>query len=130
MIEFILTNPDDLPSQALAWLQISVNKTPGGQNSLQEIIEHCKKGNGSFYLVKSEKIIGAIYLEWMPDVLNIVLMGGDYIKDWRNEMNDFCVSLIRERGIKTIMFCGRYGLGKIFPQFESIGILYVLRDGG
>lgn len=92
-------------------------------------MEEILSGDGQFYLVKYSELIGAIYLEWTPGSLNIVLLGGDNIKEWRNEMHDFCVKLIRERGISTIMFMGRYGLGKIFPQFKSIGMVYRYEEG-
>lgn len=129
--QFILTDPDDLPFQCLKWLQISLDKTPGNTTLLSEALG----GNGLFYVVRNlnEDIsyhVGVIYLEWSPGALNIVLLGGDNIKEWRNEMHDFCVSLIREKGIKTIMFMGRYGLGKIFPQFKAVGMVYVLEDLG
>lgn len=128
MVEFILTDPDELSLQALEWLSVSVNKTPNGDTPLSEILERGRKGEGQFYLVRSDKPIGAIYLEWLPWALNIVLLGGDYIKDWRDEFHDFCVRLLRERGIKTVIFVGRYGMGKIFPQLKSLGMLYVYED--
>lgn len=129
MITFTLTDPDSLPFEALTWLKVSVNKTPDNDTNLFEIMDRARQGEGSFYLVKSDDIpVGAIYLEWLPWCLNIVLLGGDYIKDWRSEFHDFCVRLMRERGIKTLMFIGRYGMGKVFPELKSIGMLYTFED--
>lgn len=128
MIRFIPTDPDDLPIEALTWLSASIRKTPGNLSSLADILDHSRSSKGSFFLVKSDKLIGCIYFEWLPQALNIVSVGGDNIKDWRNEMHDFCVGLIRERGIKTIMFMGRHGLGKIFPQFKFIGTVFRYED--
>lgn len=128
--EFIFTKPEDLTPQCLEWLQVSVNKTPNSQTTLEEILEFGKQGNGEFYLVKSDKSLGCIFIEWLPHCMNVVLLGGDYIKDWRDEFHDFCVSSIRAKGIKQVMIMGRYGIGKIFPELKPIGMVFVFTDEG
>lgn len=128
MIEFVLTSPDLLPPKALKWSQRSLNNTPGNTTTLSDILEHARLGEGQFYLVKSDQLIGSIFLEWTSGCLNMVLVSGDDIKAWRDELHDFCVSLMRQRGVKTIMFMGRYGLGKVFPQFKSLGMVFVYED--
>lgn len=132
-VQFRLTASNDLTPRALAWLQVSLDKTPNNETALQEILSR----DGEFYLVVNEISsvtdeipIGCIYLEWLPEILNIVLLGGDNIKPWRDDLHNFLVNLIRERGITTIMFCGRYGIGKLFPQFKAIGTLYTYKDKG
>lgn len=130
MTDFILISPDSIPDEALKWLQISIDKTPNSDMTLVEILGRGKQGIGEFYLVKSDKLLGCIYIEWLDWALNVVLLGGDYIKPWTNDLHDFCIKIMREKKINTCIFVGRYGLGKLFPQFKSIGMMYVLKDEG
>lgn len=129
-MRFQQITPKDLTEQIKAWLEVSVNKTPSADFTLSDIIERAQRGEGAFYLVSNEVPIGAFYIEWLPWCLNVVLIGGDYIKDWSVEMHDFCIALIREKNIKTICFIGRYGIGKIFPRMKPIGMLFQYDDGG
>lgn len=129
MTEFILISADSLTEQSKAWLQVSLDKTPNSEMNLDEIIQRSNAGEGNFYIVRSDKDIGCVYVEWLDWCLNVVLLGGDNIKPWRNDFHDFCVRLMRERKIDTCIFIGRYGLGKLFPQFKSIGMMFVMKDG-
>lgn len=125
-MKFILTQPDDLPFEALNYLQKAIDKTPGNDSNLREILEKARRNEGAVILIKSEKLLGAMYLELFPDLLNIVLLAGDNINDWKNALTDYLLNLAKERGINHGCVIGRQGWHKIFKNMKPIGMLYVL----
>lgn len=126
MIEFILTEPDNLPFEALNYLNKAIEKTPGNNSSLWEILEKARKNEGSIIVIKSDKIQGALYLELFPDLLNIILLAGDNINSWKDDLTKYLLKIAKEHGINHGCVIGRQGWHKIFTNMTPIGMLYVI----
>jgi len=122
---FQKTEPDKLPFEALKFLENALNKTPSNDEELWETLK-----TGEIYVISREKIVGCIHLEFHPDLMNIVLLGGENIKYWRDDLYKFCIDLIKSRGIHHICILGRHGWGSIFKELTPIGMIYHLEEGG
>lgn len=125
-MNFVLTHPDDLPFEALNYLSKAIEKTPGNDSNLWQILDKARRNEGSIILIKSEKILGALYLEVYPNILNVVLLSGDHVNDWKEGLTDYLLNLMKERGIGNVCVIGRQGWNKIFTRLKPVGMLYVL----
>lgn len=125
-----LCHPDRLPFDALTFLSEAIRRTPSNDTNLQEILRNARDGEGQIYILSNEKIVGATYIEFYPQIMNIVLLGGEDIHSWKDQFYDFCIALIREKEINHICVVGRAGWGNIFKQLKPLGMLYLLEDRG
>lgn len=124
-MEFIPCDIDLLPFEALKFLQSAIDRTPAQDSTLWEVL----RGGGEVFLMIDGGVIGATYVEFHPEVMNIVLLAGDVGK-YRDEVYHFYIDLIKSRGVKNIFICGRAGWGKLFPELRTIGTLFSLTLGG
>lgn len=128
-IDFVLTHPNELPFEALEYLQKALDKTPSNDSSLSEILEKSRIREGYIYVFHSEKVIGCTYVEFLPDIMNIVLLSGE-IKNFKKEIKDFYIQIMRDRNISNLCVIGRRGWSSLFKDLQPIGMLYVFQDIG
>lgn len=121
-VDFVLTDRDALPFEALKHLQ---NAAKRSQEDLWKTLT-----DGKVYIIKRDKIIGCLYLEFHPDIMNITLLGGDNIREWRDDLVDFLIGLMRKKKLSHICVLGRNGWGGLFKELQPIGMLYVFKDEG
>lgn len=128
-IEFIKTDPDELPIEALKYLSASIEKTLSKDTSLSELLNEARKGEGVIYLFRTDKVIGASYVEFHPGLLNIVHLSIDDISKHKAEIIKFFKELMRESGIENLCILSRVGWNRIIKELEPIGMLYTYREG-
>lgn len=110
---------DELPAEALKFLQSAVENSPGDDLSLWEILRQSE-----IYVVKTDHICGAFCLEFSNEVMNIILLGGENIHAWKDDLVSFFDEIIDNRNIKRVLVVGRKGWGKLFTRLKPIGTIY------
>lgn len=113
---------------AQPFLQSALEHTPGESESLSEVL-----GDGDVFVICSDRILGATYIEYvdMPPyglMLNIILLAGENLEEWRVDYADFIRGLMRQRGIKHLLVLGRRGWHRLFSELSPLGTLYLATD--
>lgn len=128
-MEFISVPPDkvkSIPASALFMLEKSCRESPVKEYTVTDILTESALGNGQIVLCQDDEIRGIFYYEVAETlegkVMNVVMLGGESVKSWAKELQDYCVSL----GYDRILFLSRKGWGKIFPDFKPVATLYSL----
>ncbi len=129
-MQFILTDPDDLPLEALNYLQKAIDKAQKSDVKLSNILDEARKGEGSIFVIKSDKIVGALYVQVFSKVLNVVLLGGDNIKDWKDDYSAFIKKTLKEYNLSHLCIIGRNGWGKVFKELKPLGTIYIFENEG
>jgi len=122
----IKANPRNLSFQSLTYLSkaIAVNPLPDDP-TIWDILDDCANGEGEIYTWSK----GAVYIETYPDLLNVALLGGDDVNEWKGEFVKFIRNLLKEKGIKHVSVLGRQGWSRIFKELKPIGTLYIAEGG-
>lgn len=122
----ILTSPDSISFQSLSFLKKAIEKNPLPDDpEIWDILEDARNGKGEIYTWNK----GAMYLEIYPEIVNVMLMGGEDISEWRDEVVSFLKNLMKERGIKNLSILGRGAWHKIAPDLKLIGTFYTYQGG-
>lgn len=109
-----------LPMKALQHLKRAHERTPNPSEEFWTFLD-C----GEFYIFDDGET-GACYIEWPNNILNIVLLGVDNLKDHNREVYDFFIGLMKERDSKLLCVIGRPGWDRLFPELINQGTLYTL----
>lgn len=122
---FILTDPGRLSFESLAYLQKAIEKNPlSGDPTIWDILDDCRKGDGEIYTFSK----GAFYLEYHPKLINVALLGGDDIDEWKNEFSAFVKNIMKKKNIKHLSVIGRSAWHKIFKELKPIGMFYIMEN--
>lgn len=123
---FTLTDPDHLSFESLKYLSKGIDQSTLPESpSLWDILEDCRNGEGEIYTFYK----GVCYLEFHPNLMNLAVLGGDDIKEWKQEFSDFIKRLMKERGIQYLSIIGRESWGRVFKELKPLATFY-LYDGG
>jgi|SRR6185369_7467479 len=122
--QFLPECMDFLPLEAELMIRRAVRRTPCNILGEDEVLERVKLGLGSLYLVKdNHKLIGIVHLFWFigvkEKILNIELVGGNGIHNWKDELRKFIRQLMTHNNVKLLIINGRKGWGKIFPELKT-----------
>lgn len=128
VIKLNLESPDNLPFKALKYLESSIKKNPDKDETIWDVLNWAREGRGEIYVLKDHEIIGCCYLEFLPDHLTIVHLGGD-IKSLREEVSDEFKSLMKIKKVRYLCILSRIGWDRFFKDLKPIGTFY-LYDGG
>jgi hypothetical protein len=125
MINFIhCDNPDRLEAEALIHLNNAIVKSRSNM-TLNEVLDNARNKTGTIYTIQNDKVIGAMYLERLPEVLSLTLLGGNNIRGWGKELVAFIRSLLKAEGLSHICVIGRCGWQGLFSEMQPVGMLYV-----
>lgn len=114
-----------LPLKALQYLKKAHDKTPNQDETFWTSFST----DGEFYVFDDGET-GACYIEWPNNILNVLNMGIDDIAARRDDVFNFFLSLMRERGANTFCIVSRLGWDRIFPELVNQGTIYTFTDGG
>lgn len=110
----------ELTPEIRALLQSALNRTPSNTDTIESTIT-----NGEIWAFYDEgSLIGATYLEFLPDLMNIILMAGNDIASWRDELVSFYIAQMKFMNVKNLCIVGRHGWGSLFKELTPIGMLY------
>lgn len=119
---------DNLPAQAIKYLQDAVKRSPSRVSSLELTLDIAKRGYGNLYLVYREKLIGACYILVCPapdgKIVAPDLVGGDDMKIWNADFHQFLFEFGQLIGAVKVSWIGRKGWSKAYPKSKIIGYIY------
>lgn len=92
------------------------------------------RGIGDIYLIEDGELIGCTYIVAYPTidgkVLSPVLVGGQKLHRWRDDLHDFLVAELKRIDGEAIRFIARKGWVKKYPMCRNIGTIYEWKPGG
>lgn len=129
---FQINQPLVLSTSAKKFLQESIDRPPGSVESIESIqlaIE--TKAGALFEFTKGSELYGVILISWQPNTsgkqyLNINILGGKEVRQWRGSLSKFIIELVRLTD-SQLSFVSRKGWEKLFPELKVIGSMYTLR---
>ncbi len=127
LVQFIETDVDLLPPEALNYLKLAVDKTPGNETT---VFKALSSGGKAFVIKNGPGILGAIYLEFYPDILNVVLLGVRNISENKSYIDKFVKKTMTEHKIHNLSVISRVGWHRIFKDLRPIGMIYSYSQGG
>lgn len=80
-----------------------------------------------FIVTLDKKVSGCCIVcieELKQDACNIISLGGENFKVWKNQMNETITTYAKEMGCAHIVACGKKGWKRIWPDFEAGNIVY------
>lgn len=85
------------------------------------------------YDAQKERLYGAVITEIITypraKIANVMLLGGNNIKEWKDEMGSAIESFARTEGCYALQASGRKGWQNLFPDmFESASIINKILD--
>jgi len=111
-------------TQARPFLENAVRRTPSPDKTLDETL-----AGGDVYLVSGDEPVGATYIEYTDigygQMMNIVLLGGEKIHEWRADYAKFIRELMGQKNVRYLMVVGRSGWDSIFRELKPIGTVYL-----
>lgn len=120
-MEIRLEHPDRLSFQSLTYLKKAIDINPLKDDpTLWDILNDCRAGKGEIYIWN----LGAMYLEILPEIICLSVLGGENMKEWKDEISTFIKKIMREKNIKQLCILGRAGWHKIFKELKPIGTFY------
>lgn len=119
-IEFIPTHPDQLPFEALKYLSSGLDE----DTKLSDILEEARRGEGTICVIKKEHVIGAFYLQLYPNILNIICLGTESVKDLKDDLPVFIKKTMRECSVENLVIVSRIGWHRIFKDLTPVGMIY------
>lgn len=122
--EFVEYHPDQLPLEAISYLESALHHTPDNDLTIEDILSQAINGEGSIIVIKNSEIVGCTYIQLFPDVMSIVLLAGKDISEWKQDAQDFYIDLMKKNNIKNLIVVGRKGWGNIFKVLKTKGTLY------
>lgn len=112
--------------QAAKYLQKSIDRPPKSIETLESLQLALDSGLGYCYEFIDDKFYGVIVISFQEQYLNVNIMGGRELKEWRDALVAFLKGLETETGTK-LDIVSRKGLEKIFPELKQIGVRYTFR---
>lgn len=86
--------------------------------------------SGDVYRIyRDGQITGAMVLEYDEDLMNVLLLGGENIQDWKESLWDFGIKIMEEKGLNILSVIGRYGWRGLFDKMRPSAILYTFDRG-
>ena len=111
--------------QARPFLDAALQRTPSNGQTIEQVLN-----GGDVYLIHTdEEAIGATYIEYQDigygPMINVVLLSGNKIHEWRNDYSDFIRELAEKNKTKYVCVIGRNGWHRIFDELTPIGTIYM-----
>jgi hypothetical protein len=119
-IEFIPTHPDQLPFEALKYLSSALNE----DTKLSDVLDEARRDEGTICVIRNGEVIGAMYLQLYPNVLNIIHLSTKSIQDLKDDLPVFVKKTMKDCGVENLVLVSRIGLHKIFKDLTYVGALY------
>ena len=122
-----------IPAEAIQFLQDSIESPPHlSELTIDDIVEGSASGMGLVSLAIHEgELAGAIYyvlgVTIKGNVLNLALMGGTRLDEWKQALFDYSVALHKRLGCVDVLIMSRPGWGRLFPDLKIVGHIYSLR---
>lgn len=117
-MKFNQTHPDDLSFQDLTYLNAAAQR---GNTLLREALSNARNNQGTFYTCEK----GAMYIERFAESLNVVLLGGDDLMAWRDDLTAFMKSLLEAEGVAYLCVLGRYGWHRVLKDLTPLGTIFI-----
>lgn len=104
---------------ALAFLQNAYDRMDKDE-PLESFLNH-----GSVYTIYlDDKIVGAMYLKILNEIIGIELFGCDDFDAIKDCFDAFAKDICSLNNATEVLFLGRAGFNKKLPNFECVGTLY------
>lgn len=130
---FLRIIPDggsDIDIATRKYLRIASEMPPASDMTVEAAIEQSYRNECYIFAAFDKEVIGAMALKAYYTeeglVLNVVLLGGENIMQWKNAAKVKVVEVMKQIGASSLYIVGRYGWLKIFPELELIGAIYKL----
>lgn len=116
---------DYLPEKAVSYLDEAAKHPPACEINATEALNLARVGYIDIYLVlRDRKLTGALCLMANKGVLDIILLGGEQMVAWKDDLRAFIIDIMRKTGCKTLSVTGRKGFMRLFPELRPTGIVY------
>lgn len=114
-----------LAPEARYFLEKTAREAEFAELSAIDVLEGAAAGDGLLYTVTlNAKVTGVVYFMANEDVLNIAHLGGEKLMQWKRELYDFVVQVMREHGYRKLWVISRDGWGRLYPEMKPIGTLF------
>lgn len=132
MISFLRTN--DPSEVAIRYIERAVRRTPANTVKASVVIDNIRNNMGDLFLILNNyRTVGIVYLtvDYTDEgkVLCPLLVGGDNIREWHDDLFKFIVDIKVRMKAVAIHFIARKGWHKSFPMTKVIGHIYEYRGG-
>lgn len=126
---FNISRTYEISPEAATYLQRSIDNDPICVETLESVAEAVVTGQGQLYSVSSfNELYGIFLVSMVPranqkDLLNVVLLGGDKIMEWKDALWNFILSMMEDSN-SDLAFISRKGWEKVFPELQVVGSAY------
>lgn len=132
MISFSRTiDPSEI---AIRYIKIAVKRTPANTAEASALIRNIRNNKGDLFLILDNyNTVGIVYIITYPTVegriICPVLVGGENIKLWHNDLRRFLIDLKQRSKAIAINFIARKGWERLYPECKNIGTIYQYTGG-
>lgn len=127
-VSFHLTTPENIPDQAVTYLQEACDAIPG-YATLETVFGQSQAGIGLIYIVFADNVLtGSLFINFRivdgEKKMTLVLLGGISLRNWSNDLMYFLRRLKSDQKAAHFSILGRPGLGRMFKNLRHIACLY------
>lgn len=133
-MKFERISPSEITPQIIKYLEIGA-KNFGDLVHVDSLLQNYDPSRDLIIIGKNERLLRtAIYLtithQEVGKVLTSVLLGGEGLSEWHDELRDFYYKLAREHDCDQFTLMGRYGFKHYFPELEEVATVFrvILKD--
>lgn len=132
MISFFRTiDPNEI---AVKFIENAVKRTPANTAKSSVVLRNIRNNKGDLFLILNNyNTVGIVYVLTYSTaegrIICPVLVGGENIKEWHDDLRKFLIGLKQRSKAIAINFIARKGWERLYPECRNIGTIYEFRGG-